>query len=180
MPRFVVGVLVLILTGFSSIMAGSFSLGQDAQSNEFGQGVYNISACDDYVRINITSGETGQFGAPEGLSALTGLTISSLDTIACAGKQISISAVDQQNQRIPMYRTDSINQLCSDNPCSNTGEIKISIDGDGNLNSALPIDNVDSYSVSKNTESADFIFVFKNPAVLANSIGRIFIQTSSI
>ena len=60
------------------------------------------------------------------------------------------------------------------------GEIKISIDGNGNLTSVFPIDNIDSYSVSKNAETADFIFVFKNPAVLANSIGRIFIQTSSI
>jgi hypothetical protein len=180
MPRFLVGVLVLILAGFSSIMAGGFSLGEDSKPNEFGQGVYNISACDDYVRINITSGETGQFGAPEGLSALTGLTISSLDTTACAGKQITISVVDQQNQSIPMYRTDSINQLCSDNPCSNTGEIKISIDGNGNLTSVMPIDNIDSYSVSQNTQTADFIFSFTHPAVLANSIGRIMIQTSSI
>jgi hypothetical protein len=180
MPRFVVGVLVLILAGFSSIMAGGFSLGEDSKPNEFGQGVYNIAACDDYVRINITSGETGQFGAPEGLSALTGLTISSLDTIACAGKQITISAVDQQNQSIPMYRTDSINQLCTNSPCTNSGEIKILIDGNGNLTSALPIDNIDSYSVSQNTQTADFIFVFSHPAVLANSIGRIMIQTSSI
>jgi hypothetical protein len=180
MPRFLVGVLVLILAGFSSIMAGGFSLGEDSKPNEFGQGVYNISACDDYVRINITSGETGQFGAPEGLSALTGLTISSLDTTACAGKQITISVVDQQNQSIPMYRTDSINQLCSDNPCSNTGEIKISIDDNGNLTSVMPIDNIDSYSVSQNTQTAVFIFSFTHPAVLANSIGRIMIQTSSI
>jgi len=168
MPRFVVGVLVLILTGFSSIMAGSFSLGQDAQSNEFGQGVYNIAACDDYVRINITSGETGQFGAPEGLSALTGVVISSLDTRACANTEITVSAVDEENNSLAMYRTGEL---------VGPADIKLQIDGEGRLTSSIPSS---VYLIDQNPQTADFTITFVNPAILANSVGRLNIQTTSL
>lgn len=168
MPKLVFGLLLTIITGISSIMAGNYSFGNSASSVEYGQGVYKISACDDWVRVNLTAGATGEHGAPEGLSALTGVIISSLDTRACAGTEFTISAVDEENNPLAMYRTGEL---------VGPAEIKLQIDGDGNLTSSIPSS---VYLVDQNPQTADFTITFVNPAILANTVGRLNIQTTSL
>ena len=90
MPKLIFGLLITIVTGISSIFAGNISFTNANATVEYGQGIYQIAACDDWVRVNMIAGATGENGAPEGLSALTGLTISSLDTQACAGTEFTI------------------------------------------------------------------------------------------
>lgn len=168
MPKLVFGLLLTIITGISSIMAGNYTFGNSESSVEYGQGVYKISACDDWVRVNLTAGATGEHGAPEGLSALTGVIISSLDTRACAGTEFTISAVDEENNPLAMYRTGEL---------VGPAEIKLQIDGDGNLTSSIPSS---VYLVDQNPQTADFTITFVNPAILANTVGRLNIQTTSL
>ena len=168
MPKLVIGLLITIVTGISSIMAGNFSFGNSPSSIEYGQGVYQIAACDDWVRVNIVAGATGEHGAPEGLSALTGVVISSLDTHACAGTEFTISAVDEENNPLAMYRTGEL---------VGPADIKLQIDADGNLTSSIPSS---VYLIDQNPLTADFTITFVNPAILANSVGRLNIQTASL
>jgi hypothetical protein len=177
MPKLIIGLLITIVTGISSIMAGNFSLGNAANSVEFGQGVYKIKACDDWVKVNISTGATGEFGAPEGMSALTGVVISSLDTTACAGTEFTISAVDSENTPLAMYRTDAFNGLCSDIACAGPTEIKIQIDDFGHLTSSIP---ASLYLIDQNPITAEFIITFVRPAILANSVGRLNLQSTSL
>ena len=168
MPKLVIGLLITIVTGISSIMAGNFSFGNSPSSIEYGQGVYQIAACDDWVRVNIVAGATGEHGAPEGLSALTGVVISSLDTHACAGTEFTISAVDEENNPLAMYRPGEL---------AGPAEIKLQIDGEGHLSSSIPSS---VYLIDQNPLTADFTITFVNPAILANSVGRLNIQTASM
>ena len=168
MPKLVIGLLITIVTGISSIMAGNFSFSNAATSIEYGQGVYQIAACDDWVRVNISAGATGEYGAPEGLSALTGVVISSLDTQACAGTEFTISAVDEENNPLAMYRTGEL---------GGPADIKLQIDADGNLTSSIPSS---VYLIDQNPNTADFTITFVNPAILANSVGRLNIQTAAL
>jgi len=168
MPKLIIGLLITIVTGIGSIFAGNFSLGDSASALEYGQGIYQIAACDDWVRVNLAAGATGEHGAPEGLSALTGVVISSLDTRACAGTEFTISAVDQENNPLAMYRTGDL---------VGPGEIKLQIDAEGNLSSSIPSS---VYLIDLNPLTAEYTITFVNPAILANSVGRLNIQTSSL
>jgi hypothetical protein len=168
MTKLIIGLLLTIVTGIGSILAGNFSMGQSASALEYGQGVYKISACDDWVRVNLSAGATGEHGAPEGLSALTGVVISSLDTRACSGTEFTISAVDEENNPLSMYRTGEL---------VGPAEIKLQIDADGNLTSSIPSS---VYLIDHNPLTADFTITFVSPAILANSVGRLNIQTTSL
>jgi hypothetical protein len=168
MTKLIIGTLLTIITGISSILAGSFSMGNSASALEYGQGVYKIAACDDWVRVNLVAGATGEHGAPEGLSALTGVVVSSLDTQACKGTEFTISAVDEENISLAMYRTGEL---------LGPSDIKLQIDGDGNLTSSIPSS---VYIIDQNPMTADFTITFVNPAILANSVGRLNIQTASM
>ena len=168
MIKLVIGLLLTIATGVGSIFAGNFSMGDAAVAVEYGQGVYKIAACDDWVRVNIMAGATGEHGAPEGLSALTGVVVSSLDTRACAGTEFTISAVDEENNPLAMYRTGDL---------VGPAEIKLQIDAEGNLTSSIPSS---VYLIDQNPLTADFAITFVNPAILANSVGRLNIQTASL
>jgi hypothetical protein len=168
MTKLIIGLLLTILTGIGSIFAGNFSMGQSVSALEYGQGVYKISACDDWVRVNLSAGATGEHGAPEGLSALTGVVISSLDTRACSGTEFTISAVDEENNPLSMYRTGEL---------VGPAEIKLQIDADGNLTSSIPSS---VYLIDHNPLTADFTITFVSPAILANSVGRLNIQTTSL
>ena len=168
MAKLIIGLLLTIVTGIGSIFAGTFSMGDSASALEYGQGVYKISACDDWVRVNILAGATGEYGAPEGLSALTGVVISSLDTRACANTEFTISAVDEENNPLAMYRPGEL---------AGPAEIKLQIDGEGHLSSSIPSS---VYLIDQNPLTADFTITFVNPAILANSVGRLNIQTASM
>jgi hypothetical protein len=56
-------------------------------------------------------------------------------------------------------------------------DIKLQIDGDGNLTSSIPSS---VYIIDQNPMTADFTITFVNPAILANSVGRLNIQTASM
>jgi hypothetical protein len=168
MPKLIAGLLITIVTAIGSIFAGNFSMGNSASAFEYGQGVYKIEACDDWVRVNILTGATGEYGAPEGLSALTGVVISSLDTQACAGTEFTISAVDADKNPLAMYRPGEL---------GGPAEIKLQIDAEGNISSSIPSS---VYLIDQNPINADFTITFVNPAILANSVGRLNIQTTSL
>jgi len=168
MTKLIIGTLLTIVTAIGSIFAGNFSMGERASALEYGQGVYKIAACDDWVRVNLAAGATGEHGAPEGLSALTGVIISSLDTRACAGTEFTISAVDEENNSLAMYRTGEL---------VGPADIKLQIDNDGNLTSSIPSS---VYLIDHNPLTAEFTITFVNPAILANSVGRLNIQTASM
>jgi hypothetical protein len=168
MTKLIIGLLLTVVTGIGSIFAGNFSMEESASALEYGQGVYKISACDDLVRVNLAAGATGEHGAPEGLSALTGIVVSSLDTRACAGTEFTISAVDEENNPLALYRTGEL---------VGPADIKLQIDGEGQLSSSIPSS---VYLIDHNPQTADFTITFVNPAILANSVGRLNIQTTSL
>jgi hypothetical protein len=168
MTKLIIGLLLTVVTGIGSIFAGNFSMEESASALEYGQGVYKISACDDWVRVNLAAGATGEHGAPEGLSALTGIVVSSLDTRACAGTEFTISAVDEENNPLALYRTGEL---------VGPADIKLQIDGEGQLSSSIPSS---VYLIDQNPQTADFTITFVNPAILANSVGRLNIQTTSL
>jgi hypothetical protein len=178
--KFFFGAIIIIAAGFGSILASNVAIGPAKKTVEYGQGIYQITACDSYVRLNLISGATHTFGAPEGLSALTGISISSLDTRACANTTFTINSVDLDGKNLPLYRTDGIVAMCLDNPCTvgtnSSDAITMSISASG----VVTIDgSTDFVNLAYDRQTGIYSVNFTQPGVIANDVNRLNVQSSN-
>ena len=131
--------------------------------------------------MNLISGETGQFGAPPGLSALIGISISSLNPFACKNTTFTINGYEIDRSQTPLYRTDGQVSLCNDSQCApgtnSENDVTININGAGEVSLGNP-DLFHTLSYDKNT--GVFRVDFLQPTMLANQIGNLTIQSGPL
>ena len=179
--RVYLGAGVIVSTSIGSVLASGITIGTPDRNTEFGQGVYLIKACDDWVKLNLVTGATGAYGAPAGYSALTGITIDGLDTVKCKSTKFTIGARNSSSVMLPLYRTDKFKFLCADKSCV----IGKNAEGDFDLSiSALQIASLtvsDSFhTLSFNSSTGVFTVNFTQPTILATDVSSLTIQSSSI
>jgi len=175
------GALILLVTGMGSILAANIVISSPSKGQEFGQGEYRIKACDTWVTLDLVEGSTGEAGAPEGYSPLTGLTIQGLDTKQCANTEFQIGVLDSHGIHLPLYRTDGQSQMCGQNDCvvdqSLNEEISVSIDAQGAV-SLLPQDVF--HNLNFDAQTGIYRVLFSQPGILANDVSRLTIQSQGI
>jgi hypothetical protein len=175
------GAFILVVTGMGSILAANINISTAARGQEFGQGEYRIKACDSWVNLDLIQGATGEQGAPEGFSPLTGISISGLDTQQCANISFTITALDPQAIPLPLYRTDSIPQMCGASDCFdpavdnfkftiNIGTTGIPSLADANL----------FHRLIRDAQSGTYQIAVDQPALLAKDVARLNIQSGDI
>ena len=159
---------VMIAFGFASIgsvLAANNSISMP-QKTEFGQGVFEIKACDSWIKLDLIPGETGTYGAPAGISPLIGLNISGLDTKACAGTKLTLKARDTQSAELPLYISGESRELSS---------IVLQI----SKNSTVSLESNDKYrSLSYSPTSGIYKISFLNPASNATEVDRLTIEST--
>ena len=171
----------MVVTGMGSILAANINISTAARGQEFGQGEYRIKACDSWVNLDLIQGATGEQGAPEGFSALTGISISGLDTQQCSNISFTITALDPQGNALPLYRTDSISQMCGAADCTdpsvNNSRFTLNIDTTGipALADANPF-----HRLIRNSQTGTYRIAVDQPAVLAKDVSRLNIQSEDI
>jgi hypothetical protein len=175
------GVALIAVVGLGSILAANITLLKPNSTSEFGQGVYKIKACDSFIRMDLVSGTTGELGAPSGLSPLTGISISSLDSKVCKGTTFTVNAYDTTAQQTPLYRTDGQVALCRDvlcTPGSNSqNDLIVNIDATG----AVSLGNPDNFhSISFDADTGVYKISIVQPTILANEVGRLTIQSAKL
>jgi hypothetical protein len=181
LAKLFLGIAVLVLVGIGSIVAANITLIAPNTKSEFGQGVYKIKACDSFIRMDLVSGATGELGAPAGLSPLTGISISSLDSRVCQGTTFTINAYDTGSQQTPLYRTDGQVALCRDVPCTpgttSQNDLVVNIDAAG----AVSLGNPDNFhSISFDATTSVYKISIVQPTILANEVGRLTIQSAKL
>lgn len=176
-----IGAFILVVTGMGSILAANINISTAARGQEFGQGEYRIKACDSWVNLDLIQGPTGEQGAPEGFSPLTGISISGLDTQQCSNISFKITALDAQGNPLPLYRTDSIPQMCGANDCTdpavNNSSFTLNIDTTGIP--ALADANV-SHRLIRGSQAGAFRIAVEQPAILAKDVYGLNIQSGDI
>jgi hypothetical protein len=95
------GASILLFSGFGSILAANIIITSPGKTHEFGQGEYQISACDSWVTLDLIEGATGESGAPGGLSPLNGISIQGLDTNRCVNTEIELAIRDSRGMAYP-------------------------------------------------------------------------------
>lgn len=129
--QFVLGVLILTLVAIGGSFAAAIRISSSG-SSEFSQGVYKISACDDWVRIDM-----GQTAAEyEGLSRISSFIIDGFDPFACKSTSLKIQAYktgDPDTSPRPLYYDATHFETVT--------SVSLLIDGSGNVQLARYLGN---------------------------------------
>ena len=97
-------ILIIIgLLGISTTIAANITI-NNGKKAEFGQGLYQVKACDQFVSVYLdntdtTYNETGTAGS--GFSNISAIRVYGLDTVKCAGTTIRIKLY-KANQAAPL------------------------------------------------------------------------------
>jgi hypothetical protein len=178
--RALTGASIILIASLGSVLAANIAIGNSNNSTEFGQGEFTLKACDSWIQLDLISGATGRNGAPEGYSALTGITIQGLDASQCKATQFTIQAIDESMSPMPLYRTDGRSSLCSSTPCNigTTAEsdvvVQVSSSGVVSLS-----DSDQFHSMNFDDTYGIYSIRFTQSAQLAAEINDLIIQSSS-
>lgn len=181
LPRLVISLGILFTLTVGSVLAANIAIGNSNNPVEFGQGVYQIKACDSWIQLNLVTGPTGQFGAPSGYSALTGVSVQGLMPKQCPSTKFTIQALDSSAKVLPLYRTDQNLTLCSSKPYCVIGknsesDLILTISASGTVNLLNP----DSYhSLTYDNSTGIYAFNFTQPGQLAQSVSTLTVQSAS-
>jgi hypothetical protein len=179
--RAIVGAAIILIVILGSALAASIAIGNSNKPSEFGQGVFQLKVCDSWIQLNLVSGATGQYGAPAGYSALTGVSLQGLDVSQCKSKKFTIQAVDSSNNILPIYRTDKKVQMCSVNPgCvigrNSESDLILMVSSSG----IASLYNPDIYhQMTFDGSTGLYTFSFTQPGQLAQGISSLIIQSSA-
>ena len=81
-----IGFFLLILSALGATFAANVTI-NGSNKIEFGQGIYVVQACNGWIQISLSYGES-----VEGSSPITGFVINSLDTRTCTSTNIQFKA----------------------------------------------------------------------------------------
>ena len=180
--RALTGAGIILIASLGSVLAANIAIGTSNNTTEFGQGEFTLKACDSWIQLDLISGSTGQNGAPEGLSALTGITIQGLDASQCKSIQFTINAIGISNNTLPIYRTDRKSQMCTVSPVCVIGknaesDLVVNIGSD----TVVSLPDSDSYhSMSYSSSTGIYTISFNQPGQLARDVSDLTIQSASI
>lgn len=160
-------IAALTLASLGSVLASSISI-NTSKNLEFGQGVFLIKACDSWVTLNLIAGATGTYGAPAGVSPLTGLTLSGLNTKTCAGIQFTLKAKDSNSADLPLYTAKKSAKVSS-------VILKVAAD------SSVALDFTDQYrTLTYSSTTGIYTISFTNPASTAPEVAQLTIESAVI
>ena len=84
-PLFI-GFFLLLISALGATFAANVTI-NGSNKIEFGQGIYVVQACNGWIQISLSYGET-----VDGNSPITGFVINSLDTRACTSTNVQFKA----------------------------------------------------------------------------------------
>jgi hypothetical protein len=106
--------LWLSLFTLSTTVAANVTLNK-GKITEFGQGLYQVKACDQFITIYLDTeyGYNADGTIGSGYSDISGIRIYGLDSVACKGTTLRLKFYPSTGNPMQMY-TNSANYACSD------------------------------------------------------------------
>ena len=164
--RAVIGGVAIVVASLGSSLASNIGIRGSQGKIEFGQGEFILKACDSWIQLNLISGPTGEYGAPEGHSALTGITIQGLDVNQCKSTKFTLQAFDNSARLLPLYRTGE----------NSKAQVVVTV----SESKVVELESPDSYhSLTFDNSLGVYNILFAQPAQLAQDINNLTIQSSS-
>ena len=179
--RAIAGAGVVVLASLGSALASNIAIGNPDGEVEFGQGEFTLKVCDSWIQLNLLSGATGQYGAPAGLSALTGITIQGLNASQCRSTKFTIQAIDSALNPLPIYRTDGKSNLCSTSPCRIGDTAESDLVFQVSSSGVVALVSTNQYrTLSFDNSLGIYKIEFAKPGQLARDITNLTIQSTAL
>ena len=178
------GILILAFTGLT--FAASLSL--NTGNVEFGQGIYQIKSCDQWVGINLVPTAASYSGQ----SRVANIQISGLDALRCRGSNFKIqlypSGVAPAAMKIFTDASGEVDRLLlsisSDNSKTRANAISF-IDGYGRLVTSSTMANGTGYAydgyeyLTYATTNGVYTVAFLRPLATMNTVSSLTVQSAS-
>ena len=178
------GILILAFTGLT--VAANISL--NSGRVEFGQGIYQIKSCDQWVGITLVPSQA-KYG---GLSRVLNVKISGLDALRCRGSNFKIqlypSGVSPAAMKIFTDASGDVNRvllsISSDNAKTRSNAVSF-IDGSGQLVPTTTLSDGSGYAdddyqfLTYATTNGVYTVAFYLPLATMNTVSSLTVQSAS-
>lgn len=178
------GILLLAFTGLT--VAANISL--NSGRVEFGQGIYQIKSCDQWVGITLVPSQA-KYG---GLSRVLNVKISGLDALRCRGSNFKIqlypSGVSPAAMKIFTDASGDVNRvllsISSDNAKTRSNAVSF-IDGSGQLVPTTTLSDGSGYAdddyqfLTYATTNGVYTVAFYLPLATMNTVSSLTVQSAS-
>jgi hypothetical protein len=171
---FKIGVVLLLLATITSTLAANISVNQNNRL-EFGQGVYTVAACNGWIQIEVSYGET-----VGGYSAISGFVLQGIDPVQCASSTLTFKFFEATDPPtlLPLYATTSE----SPTPEDKVSQVSLAIDSSGNVllvdPNFTPIEEDSPYiSISRDETTSNYIVGFNYPQSNMEDLDNITVES---
>jgi hypothetical protein len=171
---FKIGIGLLILAAISSTLAANISVNRNDRM-EFSQGIYTVQACNDWIQIEVSYGET-----IDGLSPITGFVFRGINPSQCA----STTLVFQVFEDLPTDPSQEVLSLYSTNQDGTdaVSEVRLAIDATGTIllvdPESTPIEEENPYiSGSLDQSTLDYTVGFSYPLAWMEDLDNITVES---
>ena len=97
-PKFILGLGMLALSVVGFTVAASITIG-NGNRLEFGQGLYQITSCDQWIGIKLNPSAASYSGQ----SRVANINLSGFDALNCRGRNIKIQLLDGSSAILPIF-----------------------------------------------------------------------------
>jgi hypothetical protein len=183
-PKFILGVgmLALSLVGFT--VAASITIG-NGNRLEFGQGLYQITSCDQWIGIKLNPSAASYSGQ----SRVANMNLSGFDALNCRGRDIKIQLLDGSAAILPLFSDASglVDRVLL-NVSTDTNRGRATAVGFYNgygvlVTSSLSGSNGYAYDsgqyLSYNANTGVYSILFNSPQATMSAVNSLTVQSSS-
>lgn len=183
-PRFIVGFGLVALSVVGFTVAASITIG-NGNRLEFGQGLYQITSCDQWIGIKLNPSAASYSGQ----SRVANVNISGLDALNCRGVNFKIQFLSNSSAILPLFTDASglVDRLLL-NVSSDVSKTRANAvgfyDGYGALvTSSLSGTNGYAYDgyqyLSYNSSTGVYTVVFNYPQATMSAVNSLTVQSAS-
>lgn len=183
-PKFIIGFGMLAISVVGFTFAANLTIGK-GNKLEFGQGLYQITSCDQWIGIKLNPTAASYSGN----SRVANMNLSGFDALNCRGRDIKIQLLDGSSAILPIFSDDSglVDRVLL-NVSSDTNKIRANAVGFYNgygvlVTSSLSGSNGYAYDngqyLSYNSTTGVYSIQFNYPQATMSAVNSLTVQSAN-
>lgn len=173
---FKIGIGLLILAAISSTLAANISVNQNDRM-EFSQGIYTVQACNDWIQIEVSYGET-----VGGFSPITGFVFKGINPSQCSSTTLVFKVFEDLATEPATQRQLNLYATASDGTSGPVNEVRLAIDATGTIllvdPESTPIEEENPYiSGALDQSTLDYTVGFSYPLAWMEDLDNITVES---
>ena len=183
-PKFILGFGMIALSAVGFTVAASITIG-NGNRLEFGQGIYRITSCDQWIGIKLNPSAASYSGQ----SRVANMNLSGFDALNCRGRNIKFQLLDGSSAILPIFSDASglVDRVLL-NVSSDTNKGRANAVGFYNgygvlVTASLSGSNGYAYDsgqyLSYNSSTGVYSILFNSPQATMSAVNSLIVQSAS-